>query len=185
MSSTSAMSFLLMTTSYQSASKLASQICEERTLKYLGLCYFQTTDLKLSTFTGLKTITFFLFSSKSTSYPENCPIWLWKVKTFSFLVQLNSSTEFHYFIADSKKEFSMFKFLYSRSYTATSGFWHIIPISWLECKEENLNLILVLTVLEGKLSLDQAHGETADQSTILSTYICSRTRSRGNIYCCT
>lgn len=148
------------------------------------LCYFQTTHLKLSKLMGLKTISSFFFFSKSTFYPENCPIWLWKRQTFSFLVQFNSSIKFHYFIADSKKSFSMFKFLYSRSYTAAPDFWHIIPLSWLECEEENLNLILVLTVLEGKLSLDQAHRETADQSTILSTYIYSRTRSRGNIYCC-
>lgn len=74
MSSTSALSLLLMTTSYQSVSKPASQICEERILKYFGLCYFQTTDFKLSTFMGLKTISFFLFFSKSTSYPENYPI---------------------------------------------------------------------------------------------------------------
>lgn len=176
---TSAMSFLIMTISYQSVSKSVAQIYEEKTLKYLGLGYFQTTDLKLSTLMGLK---IFLFFSKSTSYPENCPVWLWKLQAswYNLIPVLNPT----FFIADSKKEFSMFKFLYSRSYTAASEFWHIIPISWLECKEENLNLILVLTVLEGKLSLDQSHRETADQSTILSTYISSRTRSRGNIYCC-
>lgn len=61
------------------------------------------------------------------------------------------------------------KFLYSKSYTAASDFWIIIPISWLECKEEKLNLILVLTVLEGKLCMGQAHGEIADQHSIPST----------------
>lgn len=91
-------------------------------------------------------------------------------KLFCFLVQFNSSIKFHSFIADSKKEFSVFKkFPNSRSYTAASDFWFIIPISWLECKEEKWNLILVLTVLEGKLSLGQAHREIAEQSTILST----------------
>lgn len=91
LSSTSAMSFLIITVSYQSVSKPVSQIYEERTLKYLGLYYFQTTDLKLWTLMGLKTTSFFLFFSKSPFYPENCLIRLWKLQTFSFLVQFNST----------------------------------------------------------------------------------------------
>lgn len=89
-------------------SKLVAQIYEERTLKYLGLGYFQTTDLKLSTLMGLKTVSSFsslnlLFIQKTFQFDfENFKL---LASWYNLIPILNSTILF----ADSKE------FLYSKA----------------------------------------------------------------------